>query len=400
MRLMIIEPNTIAGEMLVKKAKLLGLELVAVTQENVWEKNYDEHLKHLIDEFVFVNFSKKEETKEKILNYSEHRKIDGIVTGFEFFSDLVVEIGQLMNLPTHLTKEPLILRDKWEMSKKFLECGVSSAKTVLFDEIHESNEINFPVIVKPTNNAGSFLVRKVENYSDLEKVVKEIKENDIEFPHGFKLDSRVIIQEVLEGPEYSVEIAVQNGKFFPVTVTDKITTHKNYFAELGHRVPSLIDKHGRDSLVELAIAGLKALGFYNGVAHAELIVTSSGPKIVEIGARPAGDYIPALIENALGIDLLKVYVDIALGNAVNIYQDKEAFSGISFLTSSTPKAIKEISYSEESSDDIHLYVKSGDSVRPSLDNMSRLGHIMVTKPSYREVDYYIVKHLDGLKIDY
>lgn len=70
------------------------------------------------------------------------------------------------------------------------------------------------------------------------------------------------------------------------------------------------------------------------------------------------------------------------------------------MTSSTPKAIKEISYSEESSDDIHLYVKSGDSVRPSLDNMSRLGHIMVTKPSYREVDYYIVKHLNGLKIDY
>lgn len=33
MRLMIIEPNTIAGEMLVKKAKLLGLELVAVLKK-------------------------------------------------------------------------------------------------------------------------------------------------------------------------------------------------------------------------------------------------------------------------------------------------------------------------------------------------------------------------------
>lgn len=50
----------------------------------------------------------------------------------------------------------------------------------------------------------------------------------------------------------------------------------------------------------------KALSIESGPSHTEIMVTSEGPKIVEIGARLGGDFITShLVKYATGIDIIE-----------------------------------------------------------------------------------------------
>ena len=54
---------------------------------------------------------------------------------------------------------------------------------------------------------------------------------------------------------------------------------------MGHTQPSMFAEDIKMRIAEVAKAGIKALGIDHGPSHTEIKLTSTGPKIVEIGAR-------------------------------------------------------------------------------------------------------------------
>lgn len=132
---------------------------------------------------------------------------------------------------------------------------------------------------------------------------------------------------------------------------------------------------------------MRVMGFINGVAHAELIITNNGPRIIEIGARLPGDFIPDLLEKALGINEAKLYIESVMGNDINIKHTKEGFAGIKFITTNKKIKFKKISCTNQLSTDTSLliYSKKGDIINPTHDNMSRIGHISTYSDSYLQL---------------
>ena len=59
--------------------------------------------------------------------------------------------------------------------------------------------------------------------------------------------------------------------------------------------------------------GVVALGLEDTPIHAELMLTKTGPKIIEIGARMGG-YRPRMYGLSTGIDMYQAAIDTALGN--------------------------------------------------------------------------------------
>ena len=63
----------------------------------------------------------------------------------------------------------------------------------------------------------------------------------------------------------------------------------------------------------------KAIGIKNGPSHTEIIVTSEGPKIVELGARLGGDNITThLVPLSTGVNMVECCIKIALGETPDI----------------------------------------------------------------------------------
>lgn len=405
-RILILEPNATGGKKLVETARKLGYLVYGVTQKNVFEKFYEENFKIKFEDIYFTDFSNEEECIEGICRYATQQNIDAVLSGFEFMSNFTVTIASRLNLLTHDPRHADALRNKALMNECFVKNNVPAAKTIVIDSFEQlkehENTIIFPIIIKPADNAGSCGVFKANNFKDLIHYYNVITENTTEFPHGFQLSKQVLLQEVLEGNEYSVEIAISNGQAKVICVTDKITTKDNYFAELGHILPSAELQDNQNLISKVACESVKALGLQNGVAHVELKFTDEGPKIIEVGARLPGDYIPELIELALGIDEAEIYLQTVLGDSINLTPIKNEIAVIRFIPVPYKGEFKamEFLWDSQNNDFSFLqYVKKGDIVSPSKDNISRLGHIICTGQSYESVSSKCSEILNSVKVE-
>src|SRR5699024_6969030 len=132
----------------------------------------------------------------------------------------------------------------------------------------------------------------------------------------------VLIQEYLIGDEVSVEVIVDKNEIHILTITDKITTGAPHFVELGHSQPSILDDIIKNKISNVAKNAIKSLGINTGPVHVEIMVTDSGPKIIELGARMGGDFISThLVPNSTGIDYMKNVVKLACSDDINLPQN-------------------------------------------------------------------------------
>lgn len=200
--------------------------------------------------------------------------------------------------------------DKGEMIKVFKSAGVAHPWYHIVPDgeafCQVTEQLTFPCIMKPVDNSGSRGVVLAHNREELES-----------FYEYSRQESRcggVIIEEYMEGPEVSVEIIVLDGVPHVLQVTDKLTTGAPHFVEMGHSQPSRLPAADLDAIRDLAARAALAVGIKNGPAHAEVMLTADGPKMVEIGARLGGDCITThLVPLSTGVDMIRATIEIACG---------------------------------------------------------------------------------------
>jgi biotin carboxylase len=120
-----------------------------------------------------------------------------------------------------------------------------------------------------------------------------------------------LVEELVEGPELTVNAVSFEGRFVPLTVTDRLTADPPAFGvALAHAWPSAHDTAGA---VEVARDAAEALGVRNGPTYTQVRLGPDGPRVVELAARLGGGHDAALCRAALGVDLDDLAVSFALG---------------------------------------------------------------------------------------
>lgn len=281
-----------------------------------------------VDEFYNVSTI----DKEGVLKVAQNAKIDGIMTlATDMPMRTIAYVAEKMKLPGISEETALKATDKGEMIQAFRENDVACPWFFILsskDELQNiCSKLVYPCIIKPTDSSGSRGVALVQNEKELEKAYLYSKEAS--------RNGKVIIEEYLIGSEVSVEIMVINGIPHILAITDKLTTGAPHFVETGHSQPSRLNKKAQTEISELAKNAVKAIKLENGPAHAEIMYTSSGPKMIEIGARMGGDNITThLVPLSTGIDMVKATIDIAMGNVPNITKKWEKGSAIKYMVGS------------------------------------------------------------------
>ncbi|MDZ7543153.1 ATP-grasp domain-containing protein, partial [Clostridium perfringens] len=152
-----------------------------------------------------------------------------------------------------------------------------------------------PLIVKPTDRSGSRGVNKINNINELKEAINKAKNESF--------CKEVIVEEFIDGKEYSMEFFSDNGKHSFLAITEKFTTGAPNFIERAHLQPGRIKEETLLKAIEVAINGLNALEICDGASHVEIKVDRDAIFIIEIGARMGGDFIGSeLVRLSTGID--------------------------------------------------------------------------------------------------
>lgn len=199
--------------------------------------------------------------------------------------------------------------NKHLMRLAFEENNDPSPKSILVDEKTPLGflDLAYPVIVKPTDRSGSRGICKLETEDGLQDAVNQaLKE-------GF--EKKALVEEYVEGQEYSVEGISYHGKHIILAMTLKYTTGAPHFIETGHMEPAPVDNGTFDRVRSIVGHALDSLGIKNGASHSEIKISKEGSiKIIEIGGRMGGDCIGSdLVKYSTGIDYVKAVIQIACG---------------------------------------------------------------------------------------
>ncbi|RKM57834.1 ATP-grasp domain-containing protein [Butyrivibrio sp. CB08] len=269
--------------------------------------------------------------KEEILKKCQEIGIDGICSIASDLAMVAVNyVADKMGLSGNSLACTLKSTNKFAMRNALSEKGVPCPKYVLADASVklDSLDMEYPIIVKPTDRSGSRGVTKLMNKSGLMAAVSSAR--DVGF------EKKAIVEEFIEGKEYSVECISFNGQHKLLAVTEKFTTGSPNFIETGHFEPAPIDDAGYDHVREVVFRALDALEIRNGASHSEIMINENGTiKVVEIGGRMGGDCIgSSLVSLTTGIDFVHAVIDVALGQAPTLTVGKKHnAAGIKFVFS-------------------------------------------------------------------
>jgi len=224
-------------------------------------------------------------------------------------------------------------RDKHLTRQALDACGVPQPRSALVADLSQAaaaaDQLGYPVVLKPRAMGGSLGVVRADRPADLAATFEFAR--DCEVPGSWRYDEGVLVEQYVPGPEISVDAAVYHGELMPMFVARKRIGYPPYFEEVGHVVDAadpLLTDPGLASVMRAAHA---ALGFTDGMTHAEYKLTPDGPKVIEVNARLGGDLIPYLGLRASGLDPGLAAAAVACGRRPELTADRSAAAGVQFF---------------------------------------------------------------------
>lgn len=308
--------------------------------------------KKYCDKFYPVSFKEKDE----VLRICKEERVDGI-TSFSLESALptVIYVAQNMGLVSNGFDCLQLTENKYAQREAFKKNGIPVPyyeRVMCLNDVHVEN-FRFPIIVKPVDSGGSQGITKLDSVNGLVDAYNVAVE--------CSKSGAAIIEEYIDGREFSVEFMSCAGVHYPIQITDKVTSGSPHFIEMEHHQPADISVDLRERILDVVSRGLTALKIENSPSHTEIKLNSRDELyIIEIGARLGGDYITSdLVRLSTGYDMVKGCADLATGHFQTPVFSKNMFSGVFFYSSLAPYIGEVIKKHEEYPEIVEFEMNEG-----------------------------------------
>ncbi len=354
-------------ESIIKRAKKMRLYTVGI------DPCVDAACKDCVDAFEVVPGQDYEGHCAVVEKYG----IDAIVTtATDKPLVMMARIAENYGFPFYSVETAQWSTDKFQMKERFEMGGVPHAQGRLISKAEEAEGLVFPVIVKPRDNSGSRGVKLCRSKEELEASMNEALEVS-------KLDT-VLVEEFIDGPEYSIEGLHHDGKSEVIQFTEKKTTEFPYNVELGHIQPANISEESQQKIREIVSKIGVALHFENCPSHTELKINERGIFVIETSPRLGGDYITStLTPLSTGVNLEDELLKISIGESINPQPKAVQYSGVRFFSFEEGSVIKHMPNEEFVKSwphvvDFSFNLKEGEKVNRITSSLNRYGHLTLT----------------------
>jgi biotin carboxylase len=202
------------------------------------------------------------------------------------------------------------------------------------------DDLELPVVLKPPDRQGQKGLTLVREHGGLAAAVATAV--------SASRTNVALVEELVEGPEVTVNAFSTGGVFHPLTVTDRITATDEaaFGVALAHAWPS---EHETEDAIEVARAAATALGIENGPTYTQVVLGPDGPKVMELAARLGGGHDAELCHAALGVDLNGLALSAALGEPLEVPRPEPRGGAVVRFLVAPPGSLESVQGIEEAS---------------------------------------------------
>jgi biotin carboxylase len=178
-----------------------------------------------------------------------------------------------------------------------------------------AQDIGYPVVIKPVDNAGSRGVILVQNKLNLEKYFDE----SLSYCKNEKL---VLIEEYLQGSQISSETVIHKEKMFTTGFSDRnyenMEKYQPYFVEDGGDMPTKINSRLKSKTIETIEKSISSLGLDFGAAKGDLLIHNDTPMVIEMASRTSGGrFATHQVPMSTGVNILKPLLQMTCGDPID-----------------------------------------------------------------------------------
>jgi biotin carboxylase len=332
--------------------------------------------------------------------------VEHIVSGTESGSDAAEILAVSMGLATaNVPGFVAARRDKRVMHRLLAEAGVPIPEQQHLDTdrkvVWQTSgwRTSSEAVVKPPASAGTQGVTICRSREEQDLAAKRLLEETDLFGHA---NDGVIVQRLLEGPEYMINTVTVDGTHVIVSVWRSLKIVRDGNPVYDRQIledpydPSLA------TVLEYTRTVLNTLGVRWGPSHTEVVVEEEGPLLLETATRPPGGVDPSLELLACGTSLIDETVETYLSPAnvtdrgLTRARKQRAF-GVSLVAPKGGVLKRDLDPTEPMSlpsfHGLRLPIGAGDRVFPTVDLHTRPGGIYLThrNEAQLEEDYAAVR---------
>ena len=226
-----------------------------------------------------------------------------------------------MGIPCNSEWTEDVTTNKYLMRQAMKDAGIDSPNFMLVEEGYKFNDLlektidfKYPLIVKPIDLSSSRGVFKINTVEDLQE--------GLDYAMGWSEEKKVILEEFIEGQEYSGDSIAYQGNYRLLAITEKHTTGAPHFVETGHMQPAPVSNEIRKKVEETLYKAFAALKIEYGAIHPEFRITPDGRVLfMEIATRMGGDCIGSdLVPISTGMDYMGMVINCGCGLAPDFSQ--------------------------------------------------------------------------------
>lgn len=355
------------------------------------------------DEYVNVSII----DKEAVLRVARDKEIDGIMS-FGVDPGVVVAsyVQNQMGLPSFGPFESVVILQNKDKFRKFLtDNGFNVPWAYSHSSVDEAwdnrGAYTYPLIVKPTDSAGSKGCTRVDSEQELMFA--------LEYAIKYSISKNIIVEEFIEkrGCSSDTDSYAQDGQLKFVSYSSQYFDAKatNPYTPAAYSWPSTFTEAEEEYLTSEIQRLITLLNLKTAVFNIEVRVGTNGkPYIMELTPRGGGNRLCEMLRYATGVDMITAITRAMVGDEPAVIEQRP-YNGHwaeIILHADQDGRFKELRIADDIKELVHeidLWVSEGDAVRGFEGANDAIGTLVLNCKTKEQMLDLIKNQADWCKVD-
>ncbi|HSB38842.1 MAG TPA: ATP-grasp domain-containing protein [Gaiellaceae bacterium] len=310
------------------------------------------------------------------------------------------QLAERLGLPGLPVETARTVADKRRMRAAFERARVRCPKgreAASFEEAEQAfHQLGPPVVVKPVDGSAQRGVTEVRSEGELAPA--------LERGLAASRTGAVVLEQYLEGHEYTVNGFLLEGEYFPMSVTRRLLHPPPPLGVcIAHRYPSQLADEA--PLFELARRASRAVGLETGPSYVQ-VRTDGEVSVIEVGARLGGGKDAELAKLVTGFDAIRANVLWALGELdrddLGHGEPVASCGQVRFVVAPPGEIVRLDTSPARALEGVHeagWYWREGMTLPPMTSGAERLGYLLLTADGEEELDALTERALQALDVE-
>jgi len=321
----------------------------------------------------------------------------GVICRDEVFLHSAACLGRDLGVPHEDLETARLLGDKAATRERLDKAGLGGIAwreaVTEAEGLAAVAEFGPPVVIKPTAGGWSVGVTVAYDEDGARRALSEAlpgpgpgpEDGPEEGAHGTVGTGprlRALVEEYAVGRHVSAELLVQDGHIVFLGFAERLPAPPGVTAELGGHFPARFD--GMGAARDYACRVVRELGIRASAVHMELLITPTGPELIEVNGRVAGHVVTQQMSLALGRSIAMDLVALATGEPLTEAGVPLATVALRQLWSPVDGTVRSAAETMNLPPEVvqcEVGVAPGDSIRALKNNHDRFGYVLARGPS-------------------